>query len=111
MNERRNINAAIESIEKLRDSRYAVEETVVDEGPSEAYGVVQDEVEVEERAVENSSYNNRDLTIKHLHHGYIVEVDCHRFAFETVDRMLKYVGEYLKDPSATEKKWWNKELF
>jgi hypothetical protein len=79
---------------------------VMEEGTTEAY-VGPDEGSMEERA----SYDNRDLTIKHLHHGYIVEVDCHRFAFETVDRMMKYVGEYLKDPSGTEKKWWNKELF
>jgi hypothetical protein len=109
MNESRSI------IEDLTNTRHAVEpetEMVVDEGPAESYG----DVVMEERATapygrEEALYNKRDLTIKHLHHGYIVEVDCHRFAFETVDRMLKYVGEYLKDPIATEKKWWNKELF
>jgi hypothetical protein len=82
---------------------------VMEEGPNEA-NTCRDEDVIEERPIPEG-YGKRDLTIKHLHHGYIVEVDCHRFAFETLDRMMKYVGEYLKDPSTTEKKWWNKELF
>ena len=53
----------------------------------------------------------RDIHIKHMHHGYLVEVDCHKFAFETPEKMLKYILQYLKDPNGTERKWWDKKLF
>lgn len=53
----------------------------------------------------------RNILIRPLHNGYVVKLDCHEFAFETSERAMKYVGEYLKDPHGTEEKWWKKELF
>jgi hypothetical protein len=81
-------------------------ETVMEEGPTEAYGM-------EERLepVQNDSIRARTVVIEPMHYGYVVKLDCHRFAFESADRVLQYIGEYLKDPNATEKKWWNKKLF
>lgn len=57
------------------------------------------------------TYSTRTVVIEPMHRGYVVKLDCHRFAFETYERVLECVGEYLKDPSGTEKKWWKKELF
>ena len=52
----------------------------------------------------------RNINIIPLNHGYMVEVGCQRFAIESVDKMLKYVGEYLRDPQAVEKDWFSGEL-
>ena len=76
-----------------------------------------DEMVMEERADVNMDataperYSVRNIHIRPLHHGYIVKLDCHEFAFETSEKAMKYIGEYLKDPHGTEEKWWKKELF
>jgi hypothetical protein len=72
--------------------------------------------EGEERAApqpvqDRGTYLPRTVVIEPMHHGYVVKLDCHKFAFESADRALKYVTEYLKDPQGTEEKWWKKELF
>lgn len=114
MDEVRNDNAAIGG-EPLGTISGPETEMVVDEGPSEAYGepVMEERAQavMHERRLEAPTPSKRNIAIGQLHNGYVVEVDCHKFAFETVDRMMKYVGEYLKDPIGTEKKWWDKELF
>ena len=53
----------------------------------------------------------RTIVIEPMNYGYIVKLDCHKFAFESVDKALKYISEYLKDPQGTEEKWWKRELF
>ena len=71
--------------------------------------------EGEERAapqpVQDGGSRARTVVIEPMHHGYVVKLDCHKFAFESADRALKYITEYLKDPQGTEEKWWKKELF
>jgi hypothetical protein len=52
----------------------------------------------------------RNINITPLHYGYMVDVGCQRFAVESVDKLLKYLGEYLKDPQAVEKAWFSGEL-
>lgn len=54
--------------------------------------------------------DRRSISIHQLHSGYNVEVGCHTFAFETPERLTKYILEYLKDPIETERKWFNGEL-
>jgi hypothetical protein len=61
--------------------------------------------------VQDGGSRARTVIIQPMHYGYVVRLDCHEFAFESADRALNYVTEYLKDPQGTEKKWWNKELF
>jgi hypothetical protein len=79
-------------------------------GPIGNDGPTMDELR-ENRELVGATYSPRTVTIEPMHHGYVVKLDCHRFAFETHERVLECVGEYLKDPSATEEKWWKKELF
>lgn len=78
---------------------------------TEPYGIDVDinDVVIEEPPPER--YSVRDILIRPLHHGYVVKLDCHEFAFETSETALKYIDEYLKDPSGTEEKWWKRELF
>ena len=74
--------------------------------------MMEDNVLMEEGPVRaNDSRTTRTVVIKPMHYGYIVKLDCHEFAFESVDRALKYISEYLKDPTGTEEKWWKNELF
>lgn len=48
----------------------------------------------------------RTLTVEQLNFGYIVRVGCHSFAIETHEKVSKLVGEYLANPSGTERKWY-----
>ena len=52
----------------------------------------------------------RNINIRALHHGYIVEVGCQQVAVESVDKLLKALEAYLRDPVATEKLYSNREL-
>jgi hypothetical protein len=38
------------------------------------------------------------ITIKQQHNGFIVEVGCQTFVFETYDKMSKYLKMYFEDP-------------
>jgi hypothetical protein len=57
------------------------------------------------------SGNVRDINITKLNYGYIVTVGCHKFAIEKPETVTEKLGEYLKDPLATEKKWFDNKLF
>lgn len=59
----------------------------------------------------SSSGNMREVRITKLNYGYIVTVGCQKFAIETPETVVEKLGEYLKDPLATEKKWFNGKLF
>jgi hypothetical protein len=39
-----------------------------------------------------------NVTIKQQHNGFIVEVGCQTFVFETYDKMSKYLKMYFEDP-------------
>lgn len=49
--------------------------------------------------------SNREIKIVPLDSGYLVHVGCQRAAVETTEKLLKALGEYLKDPVAYEKSW------
>lgn len=87
---------------------------------TESYGIEENDMEMvmEERVdvftpqpIPERSERGRNVLIRPLHNGYVVKLDCHEFAFETSERAMKYVSEYLKDPQGTEKKWWDNKLF
>jgi len=92
---------------------------MLDDGPTEApmdeervgYELREGLAPQEAQALVGGTYSPRTVVIEPMHYGYVVKLDCHNFAFESADRALNYVTEYLKDPQGTEKKWWNKELF
>jgi hypothetical protein len=52
----------------------------------------------------------RETRITQLNYGYLVNVGCQTFAFETVDKLIEKLGEYLKNPSQTEKDWYSGKL-
>lgn len=49
----------------------------------------------------------RDVKIKQLNFGYMVQVGCHSFAIETREKLLTALGDYMKDPQKTEKEWFD----
>lgn len=71
-----------------------------------------DEVECEvECCVKQNHYEFREFSVKKLEYGYIITIGCHKMAIETKERLAKCLSDYVKDPDATERKWWtNKEI-
>jgi hypothetical protein len=115
MNESRMINEpnAVGPGRVIYDNEPQTEMLVDGEQITSDYRYADGEVRAEDpQPVEqNDSIRVRTVVIEAMHYGYVVKLDCHRFAFESTDRVLQYIGEYLKDPSGTEEKWWKKELF
>lgn len=52
-----------------------------------------------------------DVTIKHVHNGFIVSVGCQTFVFEKFETANKYIALYFQDPEGTEKKHREGTLF
>jgi hypothetical protein len=51
------------------------------------------------------------ISITQVHNGFIVEVGCQRFAFETYDKMSKYMKMYYEDPHGMYEKHSSGKLF
>jgi hypothetical protein len=51
-----------------------------------------------------------DVNIKHVHNGFIVNVGCQTFVFETFDKLVKYMTMYYEDPRGAFEKHHNGEL-
>jgi len=51
-----------------------------------------------------------DVNIKHVHNGFIVNVGCQTFVFESFDKLAKYMKMYYEDPNGTHKKHSKGEL-
>jgi len=41
----------------------------------------------------------------------MVNIGCHIFAFETPERLIEKLSEYITKPLETEEKWFKGELF
>ena len=67
--------------------------------------------EIEGMAVPPNYQQNtiRNISIKQLNYGYIVEVGCHSFAIETHHKVMIHLGKYLADPKKTEEEWFEKK--
>jgi hypothetical protein len=52
----------------------------------------------------------RDVKINQVNYGYIVNIGCHTFAFETAERLIEKLGIYLKEPNKTERSWYQGTL-
>lgn len=48
------------------------------------------------------STTTRTVTIHKLLAGWVVQVGCQTIAFETIEKMLKEIGSYLKNPAKVE---------
>lgn len=53
----------------------------------------------------------REVSIRELNKGYLVNVGCHSFAITDSKLLIKLLSEYISDPEKTEKKWYDKKLF
>lgn len=53
----------------------------------------------------------RTILISPLDSGYTIQVGCKNVAIETIDKLIKNLTAYLKDPAGFEEKWHkNKKL-
>jgi hypothetical protein len=52
----------------------------------------------------NANLAHHDVNIKHVHNGFIVQVGCQTFVFETLDKMTKYMAIYYNDPQGAYEK-------
>jgi hypothetical protein len=58
----------------------------------------------------NDKLAQYDVTIKHVHNGFIVNVGCQTFVFESFDKLAKYMAIYYNDPRGTYEKHYKGEL-
>ena len=47
----------------------------------------------------------REINIRPLHHGYVVNIGCQTFAIESIEKLIINLETYLKNPNETEKEW------
>jgi hypothetical protein len=52
----------------------------------------------------------RELNIREVNRGFIVQAGCHTFAISTAKELTRLVTEYINDPSETERKWFEGKL-
>ena len=45
------------------------------------------------------------ILIEQLHYGFKVKVGCQSFAIESVDKLIKNIEAYLKNPLETQNRW------
>lgn len=53
----------------------------------------------------------REIGIRQLSHGYMVQVGCQTLAIETPSGLIAKLSEYILNPAATERKWDEGKLF
>lgn len=53
----------------------------------------------------------REIHIRPLNRGFVVNVDCHAFAFEDLEKMLTNISLYLRNPKKVEEMWFKGQLF
>jgi hypothetical protein len=113
MNESRSINEpnAVGPGRVIYDNEPQTEMLVDSEEITSDYRYAEGEERLDPQPVQDGGSRARTVVIEPMHYGYVVKLDCHKFAFESADRALKYITEYLKDPQGTEQKWWKHELF
>jgi hypothetical protein len=58
----------------------------------------------------NDKLAQYDVTIKHVHNGFIVNVGCQTFVFESFNKMTTYMAMYYDDPRGTYEKHYKGEL-
>ena len=52
----------------------------------------------------------REINIRPLNHGYVVNIGCQTFAIESVDKLVSNLEKYLNSPIETEKEWFSGNL-
>ena len=52
----------------------------------------------------------REINIRPLNHGYVVNIGCQTFAIESIEKLISNLEKYLNSPIETEKKWFSGNL-
>lgn len=81
-----------------------------EEDPIGRAGVCQEELPTPMPVDMNANLAQYDVNIKHVHNGFIVQVGCQTFVFETFDKMAKYMAIYYNDPQGAYEKHYKGEL-
>ena len=58
----------------------------------------------------NNNSKIRNISIRQLSYGYMVNIGCQDFAIETADKLIEYLTKYINKPDETEKDWYNGNL-
>jgi len=53
----------------------------------------------------------RDINIRQLDHGFVVEIGCQTFAIESASTLIAKLSEYILLPEEIEVKWAEGKLF
>ena len=65
----------------------------------------------EEPRIPLEQSRGREIHIRPLNRGFVVNVDCHAFAFEDLEKMLTNISLYLRNPKKVEEMWFKGQLF
>ena len=57
-----------------------------------------------------SAQQAREINIRPLNHGYVVNIGCQTFAIESVEKLVSNLEKYLNSPIETEKEWFSGNL-
>lgn len=52
-----------------------------------------------------------EVNIRQVNNGFTVNVGCQTFAFESFEKLSKYMGMYFSNPTEVTSKHWKGELF
>jgi hypothetical protein len=61
--------------------------------------------------MQNDRLSPYHVNIRQVHNGFVVEVGCQTFAFETFSKLSKYLDMYYSNPQETIRKHDTGELF
>jgi hypothetical protein len=102
-----------ERFEELGRTFHSALEDIIDMGGEEKI-CVEEECQQEEPVPMpvdmNANLAHYEVSIKHVHNGFIVSVGCQTFVFESFDKMAKYMAIYYNDPQGTIEKHYKGEL-
>ena len=59
---------------------------------------------------EGQSAQAREINIRPLNYGYVVNIGCQTFAIESVEKLVSNLEKYLNSPNETEKEWFSGNL-
>ena len=59
---------------------------------------------------EGKSSQAREINIRPLNFGYVVNIGCQTFAIESVEKLVSNLEKYLNSPNDTEKEWFSGNL-
>lgn len=95
------------SSREMNESDYVVESS----RPEPQDEVMEQSYIGEMSASSNSKGKIRNIQLREVNRGYIVDIGCHTFAISTAEELTEKLTEYIKDPSGAEDKWFSGKLF